>query len=178
MLQALCSFEAFKAFRSFCQHKQDQSADSRGKASSAGGGPCEDGAWRPADILAEMRALIHRHAKFRKIKLEPKDGYTTHSFNSLKRPLPVEDLFFSARALVLLRLIYRGSILFLAGYLFITRFMSWGWWVVTLVALAFQWKGIHGVGRVGVPTVQQLWSFDRYPQRFWVCQLKLLTNGC
>jgi hypothetical protein len=122
----LDDFRFMTWLRSFCQHKQDQSADSRGKVSSAGGGPCEDEAGRSTGILAEMRALIPRYAKFKKV----------------------------------------------------TRIMSSGWWLVTLVALAFQRKGVHGVGRVGVPTVQQLWSFDRYPQRFWVCQLKLLTNGC
>jgi hypothetical protein len=165
-------------FRSFRQHKQDQSANSRGKVSSAGDGACEDKTGRSTSILTGMRALIHRYAKFRKIKLESKDGYTTHSFNSLERPLPVEDFLFSARTLITLRLICRGIILFWAGYFFIAMIGNFDWWLFTLAILAFQWKGIHGVGRVGVPTVQQLWSLNRYPQWFWVCQLKLLTNGC
>jgi hypothetical protein len=121
---------------------------------------------------------FRQHTEFRKAKLEPKDGYTTHSFNSLKRPLPVEDFLFSARTLITLRLICQGIILSCAGYIFINISMGLGWWLFTLAALAFQLLGIHGVGGVGIPTVQQLWSFDRYPQRFWVCQLKLLTNSC
>lgn len=157
-------------FGSFRQHKPDQSADSRDRASNAGNGACEDENGRPTSKLAETVALIYGQVKLRRIKLEAKDGYTTHSFNSLARPIPVEDLFSSSRTLITLRLICRGIILFLAGCLFIGEISDWKWWFLTLVALAFQWMGIHGIGRVGIPTVQQLWSFNRYPQRFWVCQ--------
>jgi hypothetical protein len=165
-------------FRSFRQHKQDESADNRGRASNAGNGTCEDKTGRPTRILTKIGALIYGEAKFRKIKLEPKYGYTTHSFNSLPRPLPVDDFFFSARYLITVRLICRGIILSYAGYFLIGSITDPSWWFLTLVALVFQRMGIHGVGRVGIPTVQQLWSIDRYLQRFWVCQLKLLINGC
>ena len=163
-------FQPMTWFGSFRQHKQDWSADSRGRASSAGSGAREDENERPTSKLAEIRALIYERVKFRRIKLEAKDGYTTHSFNSLARPIPVEDFFSSSRTLITLRLICRGIILFLAGFIFIDRIIDLVWWFLTLAALAFQWKGIHGVGRMGIPTVQQLWSFHRYPQWVWVCQ--------
>ena len=153
-------------FGSFRQHRQDQSAASRGRASSVGTGACEDENESRTSKLAKVGALIYREVKFRRVKLEAKDGYITHSFNSLARLIPVEDIFFSSRTLSTLRLTCRGIILFLAAYLFFGRINDFFWWFLTLVALAFQWTGVHGVGRVGIPTVRQLWAFHRYPSGF------------
>ena len=46
----------------------------------------------------------------------------------------------------------------------------------TLIALLFQLMGIYRIGRLGVPTVPQLYLVHRYPQRFWVCTLNVLLD--
>lgn len=67
--------------RSSRQHKQNQAADSRGRVSIAGNKACEDENGRPTSKLAEMGALTVREFKFRMIKLEAKDDFTSdHSF--------------------------------------------------------------------------------------------------
>ena len=56
------------------------------------------------------------HARAQRVKPVPKDGYTTHTFNNLPRPLPVDDIFFNSRPLIVLRLICRGFIITLGAY--------------------------------------------------------------
>ena len=109
--------------------------------------------------------------KIRKTKLEPKDGFTTPSFNNIERPLPVVNIFVYARVLIPLRLISWGTILFLAAYMFLGRIVDVAWWLLTLVVAVLHWKGIHGIGRLSIPTVRQLWSFQAWPQWAWVCQV-------
>ena len=108
--------------------------------------------------------------KIRKTRLEPKDGFTTSSFNNIKRPLPVVNIFVYARVLIPLRLIFRGTILILAAFTFIGRIGDVPWWLLTLVVAVLQWKGIYGIGRLSIPTVRQVWSFQKYLQWTWVCQ--------
>jgi hypothetical protein len=135
----------------------------------------------PNKHLAKVETLLQGKFKLRRTKLQPKDGYTTHSFNNLSRPLPVEDLFFCPRLLIAIRLIFQGSIFCWAVYCWFTALSSLvggSWWLlVFIMLLAFQWKSIHGIGSINIPTLRQFFSFHRYPQRFWVCRPKLLLPG-
>ncbi len=101
------------------------------------------------------------------MKLTAEDGYTTHSFNSLSKPLPVKDIFVSASPLIALRLTCRGLIFSYAWGFSITRYINWYWWFLTIIFLAFEVLGIHGIGRLGIPTVRQFWSVHSWPQQFW-----------
>ena len=164
-----------KCFRLFHHHEKERPAENQSRGPESGNSECEAEARGSTSRLAELQSLMYKQIKIRKVKLEPEDGYTTHSFNGLAKPLPVEDIFFSTRALIVLRLVCRGLIVVCASTIISFGIMGFSWWPVILVIALFQWKGIHGIGRAGIPTVQQTLFIHRYPERVWVCQLKLLT---
>ena len=153
-------------FGSFYRRRQNQSVDSRVRAPDADNEAFEDENRRPTITLVEN---VSPQFRIGTNKLNAKDGYTTHSFNKVPRPVPVEDIFISPRTLITLRLIFRVTILLWAGYICIYSSMSSYLSLMTVMALVCQKFGIHRIGSVGIPTVQQLWSLHRYPQRIWVC---------
>jgi len=107
----------------------------------------------PSGIGARLR----RWFKLRGKKLESNDGFKTHSFNDIPKPFPVEDVFVSARALIMLRLGCRGMVLLMVVYI-----LQWAlvfsslMLPLTLLAALFQWRKIHGIGNMGIPTTKQL----------------------
>ncbi|KAF2430613.1 hypothetical protein EJ08DRAFT_649430 [Tothia fuscella] len=105
------------------------------------------------------------------VKLEPEDGYTTYSFNSLSKPLAVEDPFLGSRVLIASRLIFRGLVLIWAfqGLLSAVTLEGFGVliWLLTPIAFMLGRKKIYQIRGVAVPTLKNLWSFYKYPQWFW-----------
>jgi hypothetical protein len=148
--------------------------ESEGTQVIAGSEASEADDGRHPGKVAKMRAFIRQTFKLRKTKLpEANHGYTADSFDYVSKPLPVEDIFISARTLNFLRMVYRGIGL-LIGLYALSAFMLFGTiWVLTVLVLICQWKKVRGIGNLDIPTVRQLWSFHRYPQWCWVSQLKL-----
>jgi hypothetical protein len=104
-------------------------------------------------------------------KIVPEDGYTTAAFNNLHRPLPVKDVFFSARLIIVCRLVFRGAIYCSVLPILVNPNGIILLGITGVVAVLRNYK-IERVWKVRVPTVRELWSFVKYPQTFWVCALK------
>ena len=160
--------------RLFCTNKRNKSLMKRSEVSG-------NSVKRPPEKSETVQDIwvFFKSSHFERERPMLKDGYTTHSFNRLPRPLPVDDVFFIPRTLTVLRLLF-----LLAWNLICVTIIYYSWLYLLLAiaaAIAAQWFGIHGISIgdmlfLGFPTVKQVWSPQRYPQRIWVRQDSMLVH--
>jgi hypothetical protein len=156
----------------------DQLPDSHGGTIIAEDKPSEDDGRLRTGKLRRIRDFISKHVEYRADQKPPKDGYSSHLFDRLEKPLPIKDIFFRTKLLICARGIFQGSIIWSITYYFIVFSLGVPIIFAALLLLPFQLKGICRVGPVPIPSLLQLLSLHRWPQWAWVRESRAQIYVC
>jgi hypothetical protein len=100
---------------------------------------------------------------------KPEHGYSTQLLGKLTQPLPVSNTFQGgARFIILLRLIYRSTILLYALVLTANPYAGASLIFAAVILHFLREKGVYAVLGLPLPTIEGFWRRPFLVQSFWV----------